>query len=137
VSADFDFPEDARFAPGDRVVDRDAADGERDEAVVLRHRRDSEGDLIPAWAIVVPDAEADGPGLPTVSALNPGYDRNVPVATVAFVPWLNAHVGDRWRGVDERSLYAWVRTYCGEWGIPTRTYDYPEPRLAPVGDADD
>lgn len=118
------------YEPGTRVLDLESEDDDPDPAVVLDYRRDSENDLVPAWA--APIQALDGN---TVAYENDDYPRSDPVATVAFVSWLDANIGERWRTWDEdgdTNLLTAIDTFTEAWGIPMQTYDYPHSRLERV-----
>lgn len=119
-----------RFEPGDIVYDRADDADDRGEAVVLRYRRDTEGDIVPAFAVSV---TAVGE---TVDKLNPTWDEEAPVVTVAFRGWLDEQLGDRWRDVEPHELWRFVRDFTDGWGIERQIYDYPEDRLEPANDDD-
>lgn len=120
-------PNETRFAPGDIVVDGAADPDDRNPAVVMEHRRDSDGDLVPAWAAPIPAMDGK-----TVAEANPEYDMNDAVAIVAFADTLDRTIGGRWipwADTGGPEFMQAIRDFADEWGIPLKTYDYPESRL--------
>lgn len=116
------------FTTGDLVTDRDGDPDERGTMVVLRYVEDEDG-LVPADEHEFTDGK-------TVYDVNEDYPPVDPVVEIAFEGWLDSNVPE-WRGLlaDARDLgepfYDLLGEYASEWGVPKRTYTYPQSRLVP------
>lgn len=119
-----------RFSAGDLLVDRDDDPDERGTVVVLRYIRDAaESPVVAKSHVFAPET--------TVYDVNEDYPADDPVVEVAFEGWLDSTV-PAWRGLladaratDETTFYGLLSEFVSEWGIPARTYSYPESRLVP------
>lgn len=105
----------AQFSIGTSVIDREAAEDDADQAVIVR---------VPAVPCREWEIEETGQ---TVADYNPDYPADAPVVIVVFEPAL--HTVDAWQHHEPADLWSLVQEHN------LQTYAYPEPRLDPVGDA--
>lgn len=126
---------DTDFLLGDLVVDidtcqtREGADGEvvrpgedTGVAIVVRAGRATAADH------VLKDGQ-------TVADVNPDYPATDPLVSVVFVETLDRTVSE-WRDRWERHTLDWrIDDFKDEWGVPIKTYSYPESRLIRAAEA--
>lgn len=115
TSAPDSTPDDDHLSTGTAVVDREAAADNPDRAVVVR---------VPGVPCGEWEIEDTGQ---TVADYNPEYSDDAPVVIVVFEPALEPV--DGWQHHEPADLWPLVRDHN------LQTYAYPEPRLAPIGDA--
>lgn len=123
---------DLDYSTGDLVRDRDDDPDEAGTMVVLRYLRNDDGEPTMAATHEIPSLGE------SVAEVNPEYDPAEWVVEVAFEGWLDSTVPE-WRGLltdardlpDSATFYDLLGEYASEWGVPKRTYTYPEGRLVP------
>lgn len=115
------------LSPGVPVVDRTEEPEERGTMRTLGYLADEDGSPLTADEVEFREGM-------TIASVNDEQFRDDRVVRVVFEGWLDESAPgwdelaeDRVEALDD--LPAWLAEYRDEWGVSTKTYDYPEGRL--------